>query len=226
MKFMNLKHYYGPKGKYLREHKKYFSNQQLETDLRFIVSVLKLKNGDSILDLACGHGRHTIALAKRGFKVDGLDLSSHLLGLAEKEAKVAGVKINWYQQDVHRWQRPKRYDKIFLFFSEFGLFDAPKVIARIAAHLKPGGLFLLDTDNVFRLISYLKKHPRGRYRFDFRMMELKEKGARLRVRYYTLPDLEELFRQSHLKTVAVYGGYRREPFDIKAGRQIVVVKKV
>ena len=224
---MNLKQYYGPRGRYLSEHKKYFSAAQLKIDLRFIISVLKLKKTDKILDLACGHGRHLVALAKKGFDIDGVDFSAHLLSIARKQMLAAGVQVKFFRQDVERLKLPNRYDKIFLFFSEFGLFNAQKFLSRIARHLKPGGLFLLDTDNVFRLINHLKKHPKSRYTFDPTTMELKEKGGgKLKVRYYILPELEQLLIKNGLRITSVYGGYRREPLDINARRQIIVAKKV
>ena len=39
------------------------------------------------MDLACGHGRHAIELAKKDFDVDGLDFSDYLLKLAKEYAK-------------------------------------------------------------------------------------------------------------------------------------------
>ena len=99
---MNPKQYYSSKGHYLKEHKKYFSRRQLEKDVDFLIDALKLKKTDRILDLACGHGRHTIELKKRGLNIEGLDFSSHLLKIAEEQAKQENLKINFYKQDIHK----------------------------------------------------------------------------------------------------------------------------
>src|SRR3989339_1744861 len=98
---MDTRKYYGSKGRYLKEHKDYFSAEQLSQDADFLISILNLKKKDKILDLACGHARHTIELKKRGFDVDGLDYSDHLLKKAENFAKHKQAQINFFKQDIH-----------------------------------------------------------------------------------------------------------------------------
>jgi len=223
---MNIKKYYSASGKYLAEHKKYFTKKQLEKDVKFIIDVLNLKKKDKILDLACGHGRHTIELKKQGFDIDGLDSSGYLLNIAKKNAEKENLKINFYHQDIHNIKIRTRYDKIFLFFSEFGLFNPEKVLNNIASILKTNGLFLLDSDNVFRLIQYLIKYPKALFQFDFVKMELKEKkGSKKAVRYYTVPELKKLFTQEKLIIKSIYGNYKKDKLDIDSKRIIIIGKK-
>ena len=99
---MNLKKYYGAQGDYLKEHKNYFSNKQLKKDVDFVISAMRLNKKDKILDLACGHGRHTIELKKKNFNIDGLDYSRHLLKIAKNHAEQEGLRINFYQKDIHK----------------------------------------------------------------------------------------------------------------------------
>ncbi len=56
-----------------------FTAQQIS----FLLERLRLKEGAKILDLACGHGRHSIELARRGYKVTGLDFSKHFIELRQ-----------------------------------------------------------------------------------------------------------------------------------------------
>lgn len=225
---MNPKQYYSSKGHYLKEHKKYFSRRQLEKDVDFLIDALKLKKTDRILDLACGHGRHTIELKKRGFNIEGLDFSNHLLKIAEEQAKQENLKINFYKQDIHKINLQKKYDKIFLFFSEFGLFDAEKVLKNVTKTLKSNGLFLLDCDNIFRVARYLTKHSRAPYEFDFVKMELKEKkrNSNKGVRYYTFPELKKIFGSSKLRVSSVYGNYEKEELDVNSKRMIIIGKLI
>src|SRR5688500_3653535 len=58
-----------------------------EAEVDEILKNMKLPLGAHVLDLACGQGRHSIELAKRGFKVTGLDYSPMLLKRAAASAK-------------------------------------------------------------------------------------------------------------------------------------------
>jgi len=223
---MDFKKYYSAKGDYLKEHKNYFSKKQLQKDVNFIIDVLNLDKKDKILDLACGHGRHTIELKKRGFNIDGLDLSDYLLKIAKKHSKQEGLQINFYKQDIKKINLKTKYNKAFLFFSEFDLFDVEKVLKNVTKILKTNGLFLLDCDNVFRLIQYLIKHPRALYQFDFINMELKEKQKNSKgVRYYVVPELRKLFNDHKLKVISIYGNYKKQKLNIGSKRIILIGKK-
>ena len=224
---MNLKQYYGAKGKYLKEHEDYFSNKQLKNDVSFITDVLKLKKSDKVLDLACGHGRHTIELAKKGFDIDGLDFSKHLIDLAKSEANKQRLSVYFYVQNIHAINLNKKYNKIFLFFSEFGLFDAEKVFRNVRKILKKDGQFLLDTDNVFRLINYLKKHPKSHYHLDVEKMELfnRREKSKQGVRYYTVPEIKALCLKSGFNVLSVFGNYNKEKININSKRIILLLQK-
>lgn len=56
--------------------------------------------GARVLDVACGVGRHAIRLARRGFRVTGIDLSPLYIGLAEKAGMRNGVEVEWIVGDA------------------------------------------------------------------------------------------------------------------------------
>lgn len=224
---MNTKKYYSSKGDYLDEHKNYFSDKQLQIDVDFLISALRLSKKDKILDVACGNGRHTIELNKCGFNVDGLDFSSHLLGLAKKASQQAGLRINFYKQNINNINHNIKYDKILLFFSDFSLFDVKKTLKNIKKILKPKGIFLLDCDNVFRLIKYLSMHSEAPFVFDFITMRLKEKKKDDQgIRYYIIPELEKIFNDNNLKIKHIYGNYSKERLDGNSQRMIILAQKM
>lgn len=133
-----------------------------------------------------------------------------MLKTARNHSEKDNLQIKFYKQDIHKIDLKLKYDKIFLFFSEFGLFDANKVLENVHRLLKTNGLFLLDCDNVFRLMQYLKQHPKTPYKFDFNNMELKEKQKNSRgIKYYVVPELENLFRKNKFKVVSIYGNIKK-----------------
>lgn len=224
---MNLRQYYGSKGSYLEDHKEYFSAEQLKKDVDFLIKSLKLKKSDKILDVACGNGRHTIEFKKRGYDVDGLDSSRHLINIAKKGAKQENLQINFYIQDIHKIDPKKKYNRIFLFFSDLRMLDIDEVLKNISKILEKKGLFLLDCDNVFRVISYLKDNPKAPYKFDCIKMELTRDGdpCNAGVNYYTFPEFKRKFSDNKLFISSVFGNYSMDKLNINSSRIIIVGKK-
>ena len=74
--------------------------QATEKEVKFLMEQFGWPRGASILDMGCGTGRHSVALAKRGFAVTGVDLSEDMLDKARAHAKSEGVNVNFIQHDA------------------------------------------------------------------------------------------------------------------------------
>lgn len=123
------------------------TSERTSREVDFIVEAFGLKTSDKILDLACGHGRHSIELAKRGFSVIGLDYSELFLKKAEVDAKLAGVKVKFLKGDMRNLPFHDEFDVVLMLFTAFGYFDDTGnnlTLSQIAKALKPNGRFLLD----------------------------------------------------------------------------------
>ena len=72
---------------YLEIYRDVFPAERTAAEVDGVVSLLGLGAGARVLDLACGHGRHAISLAKRGFDVTGYDLSEVFLERARADAE-------------------------------------------------------------------------------------------------------------------------------------------
>ncbi|NTU58755.1 MAG: methyltransferase domain-containing protein [Chlorobiaceae bacterium] len=111
-----------------------------------------------VLDIACGAGRHAIAMAHLGLQVTANDLSAFLLGLAEKEAENRGLDIEFTCSDMRSISLEREFDLIVQLFSSFGYFETDEedqaVIRNVAEMLSPEGWYVLDLINP----QYLKKH--------------------------------------------------------------------
>src|SRR3989338_815023 len=91
-----IQKYYGKNGLYLDEHKNYLSDKILKRDSEFIIRSLNLTKKDKCLDLQCANGILTVELKTRGYDVDGLDFSSHMINLAKKLAIDKKLNIDFF----------------------------------------------------------------------------------------------------------------------------------
>ena len=124
-----------------------FTPERTSQEVDFVIKVAKLTRQDKILDLACGHGRHSIELAKRGLTVVGLDYSVPFIEKAKADAKKAGVKVDFTLGDMKDLPFNQDFDVVLLLFTSFGFFhnkENQEVFNQINKSLKPNGRFLLD----------------------------------------------------------------------------------
>jgi len=134
-----------------------FPEQRLAAAADEIDKLLRLikPKGRSVLDLCCGPGRYAIALAKRKYRVTGVDRTKYLLDKARARTRKARVKIEWIRQDMRDFIRPGSFDLILNMFTSFGYFDDKNqdidVLRNIFSSLKPGGIFLIDVMGKERL---------------------------------------------------------------------------
>lgn len=112
--------------------------------------ILNIKEGDSLLDLACGQGRHLIELAKRGsYNLNGLDRSRYLIQRAKNISKKNGLGINFKEGDVRKLPYDTdSFDFLTILGNSFGYFESleedVKILNEVYRVLKPGGKLLLD----------------------------------------------------------------------------------
>lgn len=116
-----------------------------------IVKYLRLERGKSILDLACGYGRHAIPLAKMGYKVMGIDASRHMLELARDTAREKQAQLDLKLMDMRELRGDGEYDLALCLFSSWGYFTSDEenadVLARVAKATRKDGAFVLEVRN-------------------------------------------------------------------------------
>ena len=79
-------------------------------EVDFILDELNLSPGCSILDMGCGTGRHAVELARRGYQVTGVDISSGMLIEAKKAAQEAKVQVEWIHSDATQFISDELFD--------------------------------------------------------------------------------------------------------------------
>jgi len=214
-------------GSYLEEHKLYLTQEHLKRDTDFISQSLSLTKKDKCLDLQCAQGRLTIELTKRGFKIDGLDFSDYMLGIARSESEQANIDINFIKGDLNNLRLPRIYTKVALYFPDLDGINLDNFLLGVSRIMKSRGLFLYDQDNLFRIWDYLTKNSDSSFSFNPFTMELKEKRKRIGNRYYVFPELKNKFEKAGFKIVRVYGGWTIDDGEYKynSSRLRIIAKK-
>ena len=119
----------------------------VEQEIGSVLDLADLQKGD-VLDLACGPGRHATALAKRGFRVTGVDLSPFLLRQAKDLARKESVSIEWVHEDMRSFLRPETFDLAISMFTSFGYFDDRRddvrVLRNVYQSLREGAAFVME----------------------------------------------------------------------------------
>jgi ubiquinone/menaquinone biosynthesis C-methylase UbiE len=104
-----------------------------------------------VIDLACGTGETCILLAKKGFKVSGLDLSSKMVNRARRKAKRAGVKAEFIKGDLLAFDLEDEFDAATCFCNTINYFLDDEALSRafknVFQALRPGGAFIFDANS-------------------------------------------------------------------------------
>jgi SAM-dependent methyltransferase len=111
-----------------------------------LVRYAEIRDGDRVLDVACGTGVVAITAARRGAHVTGLDLTPELLEAARENARIAAVDIVWHEGDVETL--PFSSESFDVVVSQFGHMFAPRpdvAIDEMLRVLKPGGTLAFST---------------------------------------------------------------------------------
>lgn len=138
---------------YFAEFYEYLSKEINNEEIEIYLKNAYIKEGN-VLELACGNGRITLELARRGGKVIGIDNSSDMLQILQRKIKKSNLKvkknITWYNQDVFNLDIKEEFNLVIL--------PATTIC-----------LFIDEIENIGRLFNYIyEKLPvGGRVVFDY-----------------------------------------------------------
>ena len=198
----------------------------------------------AVLDLACGAGRHTGALRRRGYRTLGVDLSLTLLAHMREQGlpRVAG--------DMRRLPfADATFDWVLNFFTSFGYFEGERenfrVLEEILRVLTPGGRFLIDLLNPAYALAHLT--PRDAQESAGRRVELerwydpaaKRFNKRIRVvapgepprsflesvRAYEADEVTCGLQWAGLAVDHLFGSFQGDPYDRGSERLIILGRR-
>ena len=151
---------------WLRIHRAYWRDNSEEEIAEKVERVLGLSEPSRILDVPCGIGRLSAALADRGHTVHGVDLSAAVL--AEAHDHTAGRSdVSFERADMREVAPSGDFDAVVCWWGSFGYFDDEgneAFLRAVRGALKPGGALLIEgfvTESLFPRFA-----KSGVFRFD------------------------------------------------------------
>jgi len=220
--------------------------QNTAREIEFMIDILDLAPGASILDLGCGTGRHAVGLAGKGFAVTGIDLSSGMLAQAQEKARAANVKIDLIHADASTFSLDRQFDAVIsICEGSFGLLgsqdDANEqplaILCNVNRSLKPGRKTLFTLLSAFKMIRERSQEDVDKGQFDpLSMTTFTECSpaegippVRLRERAFTPTELRLLFQLAGLSVQNIWGGtagnWGKRAIDLDEFEIMVVAQK-
>lgn len=137
-------------------------SQHQEKEASWIIEYCNLSSGQSVLDLGCGSGRHSIALAKRDLDITGIDYIKKLIDTAKiQTSKLEASLPQFIEADCRSIKLEKTFDAVVCLYDVIGSYvdnaENLKMLSNISIHLKPGGYALISVLN-FELTEHNVKH--------------------------------------------------------------------
>ena len=131
-----------------------------EAEVNRAIMMLRPEGGERVLDLACGIGRHSLELRRRGFEVVGVNISPDLLKMAEREAATQSLEVSFMQADLRELDLRDEFDLVLsLNDGAVGYFETDEENRRtfevIAQALRDGGGHLMQLPNVLHAEAHL-----------------------------------------------------------------------
>ena len=116
-------------------------------DFGYVLQLLDLHAGSSLVELGCGSGWMTRFAARHGVRAEGYDISPEMIEIARAEAAAEGLDVTFEAGDYEQLDLGRRFDAC-LIYDALHHSERPELVLA-AAHraLKPGGRLLLAEPN-------------------------------------------------------------------------------
>lgn len=213
----------------------------------FLVKQLGLVPGARVLDVPCGDGRLALALAERGCRVTGVDISEEFLDAGRSEAGARGLDVSWRRAEMRDLPWREEFDAAYCAGSSFGYLDDAgnaEFLAAVSTTLKPGGRFFLDckasesillafresyemTLGDIRFASVNRYDPTTGTMENHYTISRGDRVERKRAltRIYSTSEILRLLREAAFGDFETYGSVESEPFRLGSPRLFVTARK-
>ena len=202
-------------------------SEALTAQIDGVERILSLEPRSRVQHLFCGRGLQTLELARRGYRVLGLDIEQASFAEARQTGLRERLNVHFMKADPRQVAYRSEYDAVVCLSSTFGRFsnerDDLKTLEAARKGLKAGGKLLLDLPNKERLMREFEFSAPGEAHFDFETGRLAAESGSLRV--YVLTELKRLIAQAGLSYLRSWGSFDGSGYGMDSPRMIVLAER-
>ncbi len=226
-------------------HHPLLTEERTRKEVDFLLSHLPLAAKTTVLDVGCGFGRHSVELAKRGFRVTGIDPAEAMITAAKIRAAETAVPIQFSQTPAETFVTDEPFAAAICLFTTLGQHSAAGensgLVSRVYDALKSGGYFVVEAPQRETAVRQLKPTDTfgqgERYTAVTRQYHADEQtitetftqvapeGNReflLRYRLYSCEELTDLMVNAGFTIVGIFGDYDGTPLAAASATMIVI----
>ena len=219
------------------------NSSDAEKLVNLILTTVPIKDGAKILDAACGTGRHSIILAKKGFNITAFDLSKTLLNIGKNKSKEFELDINFINADIRKFILNVRFSLIVNLFTSFGYFESDEenfsFVHNAFSMLEENGWYVLDFLNKAyveknivshserivnnKIIKENRKIFSGRVIKDIQIIDGENQLNFVEsVRLYSPDYIVKSFERIGFKAEKIFGSYLGEKFNKEESKRLII----
>jgi ubiquinone/menaquinone biosynthesis C-methylase UbiE len=229
--------------------RKAISPRQTKSEADFLIKVLECEKGSHLLDVPSGNGRLSLALARQGFRVTGLDISKEFVEEARSNANGVTPNPQFILGDMCHIEGEEIYDGAYCFGNSFGFLkfaDMESFLSGVCRALKPGARFIVETgmaaESVLQKFEPLTMHQIGDISVTIKEQYLAEESC-IDTEYiferdgqtqtglakhwiYTVGEIRRMLERAGFQIVELFGSRKRTPYALGAEELFVVAQRM
>ena len=137
-----------------------------EREVGYILNKLSGEHIDSVVDIGCGVGRHSLEFSRRGLNVLGVDFSNRHISRAKEMAKNENISnCDFICEDIRKFESKEKYDLSVCLYDVIGSFPNPEdnqdIVNKAYSLLNDGGFFVISVMNMELTESIVPNSQKG-----------------------------------------------------------------
>ena len=219
-----------------------------EAEIKFIRDIVNIPAGGNILDAPCGYGRHSIALAKEGFHVTGIDIAEEYIKTLNKAIDETKLPVRAIHGNVLEYDFGEGYDLAVCLGNSFSYFTYDVLLRfakKLHAALKEDGFLVVQTgalaesilpaivskdwmefDDMLFLIERYYDAENSVLQSDYRIMYKGEIENKTAFHYvFTLAEIRRLLYEAGFRTIEQFGAFDKTAYKVGDKQAYIIARK-